>query len=577
VNTLRLALIQLNTTVGALGPNREKMVEQARLAWEQGAQLALFPEMTLCGYPPEDLILKPHFIRAAEDELKQLCAELPREMICVAGCPVQGLTRPRNAAVILHRGKILGAYTKHQLPNYGVFDERRIFEAGDRPMCLQVDEARIGIHICEDSWIHASPELRMFSKLNLSCLINLSASPFHRGKLPEREQILQKTCAEVNAPLAYCNLVGGQDELVFDGGSLVIQPDGELLCRAARFKEDLVVVDLPLTPARNPDPSPLPDQVDWVVIDQKVPEAPPPPLHAAELSPAMSDLEEIYEALCLGLHDYTDKNGFKQVLIAISGGIDSALVAALAVDALGADRVAGISLPTCFSSEGTRSDAVRLAEQLKIEMPMLPIQELVDKFMGLLTPQWPGRGVDVTEENLQARIRGTLVMALSNKFGSLVVATGNKSEMATGYATLYGDMCGGYALIKDLPKTLVFDLCRWSNEQQGFDRIPQTLIDRPPSAELRADQQDSDSLPPYEVLDAILTRYIEQDQGRDEIVAGGFDPEIVTRVIRLVDGNEYKRRQAPPGVKITPKAFGRDRRMPITNHFRPNPHPTPTP
>lgn len=573
MDTLRIALLQLNTTVGALGSNREHIVTLAGLAQQKGAQLALFPEMTLSGYPPEDLILKPHFIRAAEAELQRLCAELPPELICVVGCPIQGMLRPRNGAVILHRGKILAAYAKQQLPNYGVFDERRIFEAGDRPMCLQIGEARIGLHICEDSWIHASPELRMFAKLNLSGLINLSASPFHRGKLPEREQTLHKTSAEVKAPLAYCNLVGGQDELVFDGGSLVIQPNGELLCRADRFQEDMLLVDLPLATASGPDPQPLPDQVDWVVIDQIAPQR--PPLPPPTLAPAMSELEEIYEALCLGLRDYTNKSGFKDVLIAISGGIDSALVAAVAVDALGADRVTGISLPTCFSSEGTRNDATLLAENLKIDMPMVPIQGLVDSFLDLLKPQWPGREEDVTEENLQARIRGTLVMALSNKFGRLVVATGNKSEMATGYATLYGDMCGGYALIKDVPKTVVFDLCRWSNEQQGYDRIPQSLIDRPPSAELRADQQDSDSLPPYEILDAILTRYIEQDQGRDEIVAEGFDADIVTRVIRLVDGNEYKRRQAPPGVKITPKAFGRDRRMPITNHFKPNPPPAP--
>ncbi|MEX2606636.1 MAG: NAD+ synthase [Kiritimatiellia bacterium] len=571
MDTFRIALLQLNTTVGALGSNREKIVKFAGSALEKGAQLALFPEMTLTGYPPEDLILKPHFIRAAEAELQRLCAELPRELICVVGCPVQGPARPLNAAVVLHRGKILATYAKQQLPNYGVFDERRIFEPGERPMCLQIGGVRIGVHICEDSWIHASPDLRILSTLNLTGLMNLSASPFHRGKLPERERILHQTSSDVKAPLVYCNLVGGQDELVFDGGSLVISPNGEHLCRAARFREDSLLVDLPVPADNDPSPSPLHDQVDWVVIDRDRPPNPPPLISPPPLAPVMSDLEEIYEALRLGLRDYTDKNGFNEVLVAISGGIDSALVAALAVDALGADRVTGISLPTCFSSEGTRTDATRLAENLKIDMPMLPIQDLVDRFLDLLKPQWPDRGEDVTEENLQARIRGTLVMALSNKFGRLVVATGNKSEMATGYATLYGDMCGGYALIKDVPKTVVFDLCRWSNEQQGCDRIPQSLIDRPPSAELRADQQDSDSLPPYDILDAILTRYIEQDQGRDEIVAEGFDAELVTRVIRLVDGNEYKRRQSPPGVKITPKAFGRDRRMPITNHFKPTP------
>jgi NAD+ synthase (glutamine-hydrolysing) len=348
---------------------------------------------------------------------------------------------------------------------------------------------------------------------------------------------------------------------------MLIRPEAPPPLQARRFEEDLLLFDLDAPAGPPPD---RPARVDGLLL----PDRPPGdsftlPSRAAE--PALEPLSELYQALCMGLRDYTDKNGFKQALIAISGGIDSALVAAIAVDTLGADRVKGVSLPTKYSSEGTRSDAVLLADRLGIDMPMLPIQPLVDEFLTLLEPQWPGREPDVTEENLQSRIRGTLVMALSNKFGYLVVATGNKSEMATGYATLYGDMCGGYALIKDVPKTTVFDLCRWINQQAGTDRIPQSLIDRPPSAELRADQKDSDSLPPYEILDAILKAYIEQDKGRDEIVAEGFDPDTVTRVIRLVDGNEYKRRQAPPGVKTTPKAFGRDRRVPITNHFRPIP------
>jgi NAD+ synthase (glutamine-hydrolysing) len=347
---------------------------------------------------------------------------------------------------------------------------------------------------------------------------------------------------------------------------MVLSPRGETIQQGKRFVEDLVVVDLPVRECTKSESST--NLVQIIELDRPTSSIRP----VLPLRPnvqKMSELEEVYEALCLGLRDYANKNGFLNVLIAISGGIDSALVAALAVDALGADRVSGVSLPTRYSSEGTRSDALQLATNLGIKMPMLPIQNLFDTFLDVLTPQWAGRGLDVTEENLQARIRGTLVMALSNKFGSLVVATGNKSEMATGYTTLYGDMCGGYALIKDVPKTMVFDLCRWSNKQQGSERIPQSLIDRPPSAELRDDQKDSDNLPPYEILDAILSRYIEQDQGLEEIVAEGFDPNLVARVIRLVDGNEYKRRQGPPGVKITPKAFGRDRRVPITNHFSP--------
>ncbi len=567
-----MALAQVNCTVGALAQNRAKILSQAQAAEKNGADLVLFPELALCGYPPEDLVLKPHFIDAVQKELDTLCEELPSELVCVLGLPLAGKNRPQNAAAVIYQGKVIASYAKQQLPNYGVFDEQRIFEAGTEPLCLQIGEARLGLHICEDSWVHSEEDARRFSDMELTALLNLSASPFHREKVSERQAVLQKTSAAVNAPLAYCNLVGGQDELVFDGGSLVISPRGEILCQGARFKEDLVFVDLPCTHLKDAS-----DKAEILQIPSGKRSANLKALPPVKKPKAMDELEEVYAALTLGLRDYADKNGFQEILVAISGGIDSALVAAIAVDAVGADRVSGISLPTQYSSEGTRSDALQLATNLGIKMPMLPIQHLFDAYKDLLEPQWPGRGPDVTEENLQARIRGTIVMALSNKFGSLVVATGNKSEMATGYATLYGDMCGGYALIKDVPKTMVFDLCRWSNTQQGSERIPQTLIDRPPSAELRDDQKDSDSLPPYDILDGILRLYIEQDKGRDEIVAEGFDPHMVTRIIRLVDGNEYKRRQAPPGVKITPKAFGRDRRVPITNHFRPTPPPTPIP
>lgn len=568
----RIALAQINCTVGALAHNRMLMVEAARKAIKNGAELLVFPELTLCGYPPEDLVLKPHFIHAVAEELSLLSRELPPELPCLVGYAGQHGRRPRNLAGVIYNGSLQGCYAKCQLPNYGVFDEQRIFEAGTRACCLEIGPARFGLHICEDSWVPHPGHTAQLAAEQLTALINLSASPFHRGKLPERQAALQQAAAAVRAPLAYCNLIGGQDELVFDGGSLVISPRGEILAQAARFKEHLLFADLPVMAD---DPSGTDGgEIDRIRIPAPAEPRAKPPLKKTAKAKAGDRLGEIYQALCLGLRDYADKNGFQDILVAISGGIDSALVAAIAVDALGADRVKGISLPTRFSSSGTREDALKLAANLGIDMPMLPIQSLFDTYLKLLSPQWPGRGPDVTEENLQARIRGTIVMALSNKFGYLVVATGNKSEMATGYATLYGDMCGGYALIKDVPKTLVFDLCRWSNQQLGRERIPQSLIDRPPSAELREDQKDSDSLPPYEMLDQILSLYIEQDLGRDEIVARGFDPHMVTRVIRLVDGNEYKRRQAPPGVKITPKAFGRDRRVPITNHFRP---PSPAP
>lgn len=565
---LRLALAQINCTVGALSKNRERMLDAARSSKAAGADLIVFPECALCGYPPEDLVLKPHFLGAMKTELETLVSDFPEGLTGVVGTVTQGTQKPRNSATVFANGEFLGAYSKRQLPNYGVFDEQRIFEPGEGPVGILLHEHRIGIQICEDSWIHEAEDLATYSKASLSVLLNLSASPFHQTKFPERLAILQSTAESVNAPLAYCNLVGGQDELVFDGGSMLISQDSADPVRAMRFEEDLLLVDL--EPPSSSTTSMDSEEMEWIQVPD-VPTKPKPSLPIRNLEPELGALAETYHALCLGLRDYTDKNGFKEALIAISGGIDSALVAALAVDALGADRVKGVSLPTKFSSEGTRSDAVALAENLGIDMPMLPIQHLVDDFLSLLEPQWPGKDLDVTEENLQSRIRGTLVMALSNKFGYLVVATGNKSEMATGYATLYGDMCGGYALIKDVPKTMVFDLCRWINEQAGEDRIPVSLIDRPPSAELRADQKDSDSLPPYEILDAILMNYIEKDMGRDEIVAQGYDSALVTRVIALVDRNEYKRRQSPPGVKITPKAFGRDRRVPITNHFRPTP------
>lgn len=562
-----MALAQINTTVGAFEENRAKMVCYCRQAAAAGADVVLFPELALCGYPPEDLVLKPHFLRTASDEIEALAQEVPNGLIAVVGVPVAGTCLPRNAAVVLLDGKVAGFYAKMALPNYGVFDEQRVFEAGSRPMCLQRNGTRIGLHICEDSWRPESRAVQALAGESLDVLLNLSASPFHRGKFPQRLDVIRATARALNTSVAYCNAVGGQDELVFDGGSFVMGADGAVIAQAARFEEELLLVDLPVRREGNSDTSPE-EGADWIFLSPEA-VAERPASVAKDLPEPMGELEEIYRALCLGLKDYTGKNRFESVLVAISGGIDSALVAALAVDALGPERVHGISLPTRFSSEGTRSDAEALAKNLGIEMPMVSIQKLVEDALSCVGPLWAGRETDVTEENLQARIRGLLVMALSNKFNRLVLATGNKSELATGYCTLYGDMCGGYALIKDVPKTLVFALCRWINDRAGRERIPVSTIERPPSAELREDQKDSDSLPPYDVLDSILEAYVERDLSRDEIVALGHDPQVVTRVVRLVDGNEYKRRQAAPGVKITPKSFGRDRRMPITHHFVP--------
>jgi NAD+ synthase (glutamine-hydrolysing) len=567
METLRLALAQINTTVGAFEENRARMVSSCREAVKVGADVVLFPELALCGYPPEDLVLKPHFLRTAAEEIEALAQEVPNGLIVIVGVPVKGTCLPRNAAAVLSDGRVAGTYEKMALPNYGVFDEQRVFESGARPMCLQSNGTRIGLHICEDSWRPDSPAVQALSGQSLDVLLNLSASPFHRGKFPQRLDVIRATARALNTSVAYCNAVGGQDELVFDGGSFVMGADGAVIAQAARFEEALLCVDLPVQREGKPETA-LSEDADCIFLPPEA-VAERPAVLLKEPPEPMGALEEIYRALCLGLKDYTEKNRFESVLVAISGGIDSALVAALAVDALGPERVHGISLPTRFSSEGTRSDAEALAKNLGIEMPMVSIQKLVEDALGCVGPLWAGRDTDVTEENLQARIRGLLVMALSNKFNRLVLATGNKSELATGYCTLYGDMCGGYALIKDVPKTVVFELCRWINARAGRERIPVSTIERPPSAELREDQKDSDSLPPYDILDAILEAYVERDMSRDEIVALGHDAREVTRVVRLVDGNEYKRRQAAPGVKITPKAFGRDRRMPITHHFVP--------
>jgi NAD+ synthase (glutamine-hydrolysing) len=566
MSRLVIALVQFNPTLGALDENTTRIVLRAREAVEQGAQVAVFPELAVSGYPPEDLILKEHFVADCARQLDRLAGELPRNIICIVGCPTRGEKRARNSAVMFADGRMAGVYHKQLLPNYGVFDEKRVFEAGDREVCLQVGGYRLAVHICEDSWFPEQTAAGV-REIGIHAVINLSASPYARGKLLKRIDILGKTAEALNAPLLYVNLVGGQDELVFDGASLMLEGNA-IVSRAGQFTEEMLLVAVDDKPVRSVISPAVNPEVEYIFIDEQVPALEADLANRADAPEPLDDFPEVYTALVTGLRDYVNKNGFKQVIIAISGGIDSALVAAIAVDALGADRVLGVTMPSQYSSEGTLSDAGLLAQSLGIDFKTVPIQALVDTFLAELEVLWPGRETDVTEENIQARIRGTIIMALSNKLGHLVLATGNKSELATGYCTLYGDMCGGFSVIKDVPKTLVFDLCRWRNSTEGREVIPQTTIDRPPSAELRPDQKDSDSLPEYAVLDQILERYVERDQGRDAIVAEGFDPKIVSQVIRLVDLNEYKRRQAPPGVKITPKAFGKDRRMPITNRYR---------
>jgi len=538
MNSLVIILAQINPTVGALEHNADLIVDAALRAAQAGADVVVFPELVLSGYPPEDLVLKRHFIEDVEVQLARIATSVPTGVVLLVGAPVMSEGRVYNAAVVIQDGVTHRRYHKMTLPNYGVFDEKRVFAEGREPMVISVKGKRLALHICEDSWSTEFASAQAIRELGADVLINLSASPYHLGKLEVREDILGRTAAFLGLPLLYCNLVGGQDELVFDGGSFALDADGHTIAKAKLFEEDLLRIDCPI--------------------------------NGRSVEPTVQSLDtaEIYAALCLGLRDYVDKNGFARVVIAISGGIDSALVAAIAVDALGADRVVGVTMPSRFSSSGTLSDAHELGRRLGMEFFDVPIKRIHDLYLEELTPLWPGKSADTTEENLQARIRGNIVMALSNKLGWLVLTTGNKSELATGYCTLYGDMAGGLAVIKDVPKTLVFELSRWRNASTpDAPPIPESIIDRPPSAELRDNQKDEDSLPPYAVLDPIIERYVERDFSAAAIVADGFDPAVVTRVIKLIDGNEYKRRQGPPGIKITPKAFGRDRRLPITNHY----------
>ncbi len=529
----------MNPSVGALEENANRIIAAAEGAAGNGAQLIVFPELALCGYPPEDLVLRPQFIQDCEKQLKRLADKLPKQIFTVVGAPIADGTGRYNAAVVFHGGKIVGIYRKMLLPNYGVFDEKRVFDAGREAFTFDAFGKKVGIQICEDSWQPDGEACRALAAEKPELVINLSASPYHSGKRFEREAVFAAAAKKLKAPLLFCNQVGGQDELVFDGGSAAFDADGKVTARAPLFQEYALM-----------------GSNDWKPLDP---------------------VEEVYEALKLGLRDYVNKNGFKKTVVAVSGGIDSALVLTLAVDALGKDRVAAVTMPSQYSSHETLSDAGLIAANLGVEFHTIPIFPIFGKFTDELSKvcqplasaserRGKNAAPDLSEENLQARIRGTLIMALSNKFGWLVLTTGNKSEFATGYCTLYGDMAGGFAVIKDVPKTLVFDLCRWRNKQGIV--IPPSTITRPPTAELRPDQKDSDSLPPYDVLDPILEAYVEKDMGVDAMLAAGFDEAAVRKAVRLVDLSEYKRRQGPPGIKITPKAFGRDRRMPITNRYR---------
>jgi NAD+ synthase (glutamine-hydrolysing) len=549
---VRLALAQINTVVGDLHGNRAKILARLADARDAGADLVLFPELATTGYPPEDLLLRAAFLRAADESLAAIAAET-NGIAALVGTPHHD-GRLFNACAVCAGGEVKALYRKHLLPNYGVFDEDRYFEPGDELVLLGIGDTVIGPTICEDIWLEGPP-ITDLVRAGAQVITNLSASPFHLGKGMEREEMLVKRARDNDCWVVLVNAVGGQDELVFDGHSVVIAPGGEVVARAPSFEEALLVADLEAGgTAAN-------------VLSLGEQRAQSEPV-APALAEPLSELEQMRLALELGLRDYLDKNGFHEVVVGLSGGIDSALTAALAAEALGPERVVAVSMPSRYSSAETRADAQRLAGNLGVRYLELPIEGVVEAVDGVLAEPFAGTESGLAEENVQARIRGLLLMALSNKFGWLVVATGNKSELAVGYATLYGDMAGGFALLKDVFKTDVFRLARHLNERAGRELVPQSIIDRAPSAELRPDQRDEDSLPPYAELDKVLEAYVEQDRSREELIADGFDAAVVERTVAMVDRAEYKRRQAPPGVKLRTKAFGRDRRTPITNRWK---------
>ena len=536
---MRIALAQVDTTVGDLDGNVERLTAWASRATEAAADVVVFPELALTGYPPEDLVLRPAFVR---DNLQALDALAKHT---AGGCPIvlgfvdrsdRGI---HNAAALLANGEVVARYHKVKLPNYGVFDEARTFGPGEISCPVRLAGSELGLSVCEDAWA-PGPPFDDYAERRTPVILNINGSPFHRDKLGERLDTCRDRALETGAWIVYVNAVGGQDELVFDGGSLVVRPDGSLAHHAALFEEDLLVVDI------DGETSNAPERPAWP-----------------------GDLEQVYRALVLGLRDYAGKNGFSEVVLGLSGGVDSALVAVAAADALGPEAVRALAMPSRYSSPESLEDAAEVAERLSIRLDVIPIDEVFSSYLVTLADPFAGTAPGTAEENLQARIRGNLLMALSNRFGSLVLATGNKSEYAVGYATLYGDMAGGFAPIKDVPKTLVYELVRWRNANGPSEPIPTRVIEKPPSAELRPDQKDTDSLPPYDTLDPILEAYVEDDRSPEDIVALGFDAPTVDRVVTLVDRAEYKRRQAAPGIKITPKAFGRDRRLPITNRYRP--------
>jgi len=576
MNTIRVALAQINPTVGDLDGNTDLVLAYIGRARRMGADLIAFPELALTGYPPEDLLLKSHFVRQNLKVLDRIVSAT-KDLIVIVGFVDTDGSDTYNAAGVIAGGKLVDKYHKNFLPNYGVFDEERYFQRGTRCPVFSLGEARIGLNICEDIWYPGGPTKIQALVGDAHLIINISSSPYHARKTLDRERMLC-TRAEDNAvSLAYCNLVGGQDELVFDGNSLIINEDGRIIARGLAFKEDLIVADINIEhvfserlhdPRRRREKLKASAYDSLYFIDMTNGSQPreKPPLPARD-NAQLAGTQEIYTALVTGTRDYVRKNGFDKVYLGLSGGIDSALTAVIASDAIGPDGVNGVYMPTHYSSSESGRDARQLAENLGIHFQVIGIEETFKQYLQMMAPPFNGLPEDITEENLQARIRGNILMALSNKFHGMVLSTGNKSELSVGYSTLYGDMCGGFMVLKDVPKTLVYELAQFVNARGDRPVIPEYVITRPPSAELRPNQTDQDTLPPYEVLDKILEACIEKDMSVEAIAEAGFPIDLVRWVVNRVDAAEYKRRQSAPGIKITPRAFGRDRRMPITNEY----------
>ncbi|MBU4425549.1 MAG: NAD+ synthase [Proteobacteria bacterium] len=576
MRTLRIAMAQINTTVGDLEGNTKKILQYIEQARNLGVDLITFPELAITGYPPEDLLLMPQFVNENLDYLKEIIKATSG--ICVIVGFVDKKDDLYNAAAIINNGTLAGVYHKIYLPNYGVFDENRYFQGGNEIPVFNLGETAIGLNICEDMWYPEGPTTTQTLKGGAELIVNISASPYHAEKGNSRKRMLATRAADNIVIVAFNNLVGGQDELIFDGGSMILDQKGDLLCQGKQFEEDFIVTDLNLDavflqrihdPRRRKDKFAPSDHEDNLKkIDLKMAKTQKKPALPKRDIEDVSRLEEVYRALVLGVSDYVKKNGFKKVALGLSGGIDSSLAAAIAADALGRENVIGVAMPSPYTSSESQEDAENLASNFKIKFKSIPIVDAIKAYERMLSSEFQGLTPDVTEENLQARIRANILMALSNKFGWLVLTTGNKSESSVGYCTLYGDMAGGFGVIKDVPKTLVYELARYRNSIEETEVIPRRVLIKPPSAELRPEQKDTDSLPPYSILDPILQAYVEEDKSLEEILGMGFEEEIVKEVIRLVNRNEYKRRQSPPGIKITPRGLGKDRRLPISNKYR---------